>query len=303
MKSTIKTIDPSDISTPELYHYLSAAIAPRPICFASTIDKSGNVNLSPFSFFNVFSTNPPILVFSPVRRGRDGSSKDTFTNIIEVKETVINIVNFPMVEQMSLSSTEYDKDVNEFVKAGFTEVKSEIVKPPRVGESPVAFECIIDQVIELGNTGGAGNLVIARVVLLHINEQYIDTTGKLDTAALDLVGRMGGSSYCRANGHALFEIPKPIHSKGIGIDQLPQSIRESHILTGNNLGRLGNVERLPEESEILNIKEQADVKRLLDQVTETPSLKRELELLAQQWLENGETTKALQLLLLNDTFV
>lgn len=303
MKSAIKTINPADISTPELYHYLSTAVAPRPICFASTIDKLGNVNLSPFSFFNVFSTKPPILVFSPVRRGRDNSNKHTLTNIIKVKETVVNIVNFPIVEQMSLSSTEYDKDVNEFVKAGLTQMKSKIVKPPRVGEAPVAFECIIDQVIELGENGGAGNLIIARVVLIHIKEEYLDVTGKLDTSALDLVGRMGGSSYCRANGDALFEIPKPIHTKGIGIDLLPKSIRDSQILTGNNLGRLGNVEGLPEKSEILKIKDEPEVKYLIDKSNQPSSMNNELELLAQQWLENGETIKALKLLLLKDILV
>jgi flavin reductase (DIM6/NTAB) family NADH-FMN oxidoreductase RutF len=250
MKKGITTIIPGEVSTGRLHGFLVSAVAPRPIAFASTMDKEGNVNLSPFSFFNVFGANQPIVIFSPARRVRDNTSKHTLENIQEVPEVVINIVNYPMVEQMSLSSTEYDKGVNEFVKAGFTEVASEKVGPPRVGEAPVALECVVEQVIETGREGGAGNLIIARVVAMHIRNEYLNEQGILDTQKLDLVARMGESWYCRASGDALFEIPKPLQTLGIGVDQLPERIRNSTILTGNNLGRLGNTEQLPDDDTV-----------------------------------------------------
>lgn len=245
-----KSIKATDLSNREMYGYLSSAVAPRPICFASTVDAEGNVNLSPFSFFNVFSSNPPILVFSPVRRGRDNTEKDTLQNLREVKQVTISVVNYTMVEQMSLASTEYEKGVNEFIKAGFTPVASQLVKPPRVGESPVAFECKVNDIIELGNEGGAGSLVIAEVVMVHINDEFLNEKGRLDTLRLDLVARMGENWYARASGDALFEIPKPVSSIGIGVDNLPEHVRNSKVLTGNNLGRLGTLERLPNEEEI-----------------------------------------------------
>lgn len=241
------------------------------------------------------------MVFSPARRGRDNSNKHTFDNIVETKETVINIVNYPLVEQMSLASTEYDRGVNEFVKAGLTQVESDIVGPPRVGEAPVAFECTVDQVIELGTGGGAGNLIIARVVMIHIQESYLDEEGKLDTHKLDLVARMGGSWYTRANGDSLFEIPKPLRTRGIGIDQLPLFIRNSHILSANNLGRLGNVESLPDLSESRTLMENIEVKSLIEQNNNGETLKTKLHLLAQQWLETGKTKNALQLLILAES--
>ncbi len=247
---SIKTIDPATVSQPVLHHYLLSAVAPRPICFASTISATGEVNLSPFSFFNVFSSNPPILVFSPARSGRDSSTKHTHDNVLEVGEVVINIVNHDIVEQMSLSSTAYNKGVNEFVKAGLTQVPSEKVQPPRVGEAPIAMECTVDQVIPLGDGPGAGNLVIARVVLMHIQEQYL-TDGRLDTVKLDLVGRMGGMWYTRCTPDSLFSIPKPLAKKGIGFDQLPKLIKESAVLTGNELARLANVEQIPAYTNLL----------------------------------------------------
>ncbi|RDY58704.1 flavin reductase family protein [Flagellimonas nanhaiensis] len=283
----IKTVDPSQIPQPELHGILLTAVAPRPICFASTVDKEGNVNLSPFSFFNVFSSNPPMLIFSPARSGRDNSMKHSHQNVKEVPEVVINIVNHDMVEQMSLASTAYEKGVNEFVKAGFTQVPSEKVTPPRVGEAPVSFECSVQEVIELAQSPGAGNLILAKVELIHINENYL-TEGNLDTKKLDLVGRMGGSWYIKANGDALFEIPKPITTKGIGVDALPLGIRESDILTGNNLGRLGNLEKLPSASEIEAIGNTKEVQNLT---------KKEIHVLAQRILEEGNTQKALTLLL------
>lgn len=245
-----KSIHPKELSVPELHGHLLSAIAPRPIAFASTVDSQGNVNLSPFSFFNVFGANPPIIIFSPARNGRTNTNKHTFENVKETQECVINIVNYPMVEQMSLSSTAYDKGVNEFEKAGFTEIKSDIVNVPRVQEAPVQMECKVMQIIETGDGGGAGNLVICEVVKLHINEDYLDADGKIDSVKMDLVARMGGSWYCRATPEAMFEIPKPLETKGIGIDALPEAIRKSTVLTGNNLGRLGNQEAVPNNEEI-----------------------------------------------------
>lgn len=294
--SDIRTIDFTQLSTPEVHAYLLSAVAPRPIAFASTVDADGQVNLSPFSFFNAFGSNPPLVIFSPARRVRGNTTKHTLDNIREVAEVVINIVNYPMVEQMSLASTEYPKGVNEFVKAGFTQVPSERVAPPRVGEAPVAMECIVDRIIETGQEGGAANLVLARVVLMHIRTEYLDGHGQLDTQKLDLVARMGGSWYCRAQGDALFEIPKPTRELGIGIDQLPYSIRNSPVLTGNNLGRLGGLSALPSKEDmeafmtthryILNAPPVSG---------ESSSLR--WHRLAQSWLEGGRTEEALKLLL------
>ena len=290
----IKTISPSEISQPELHAYLLSAVAPRPICFASTVDADGNVNLSPFSFFNVFSSNPPILIFSPARSGRDGSLKHTHQNVLEVPEVVINIVNYPMVEQMSLSSTAYAKGVNEFVKAGFTAVPSEKVRPPRVGEAPVALECSVTEVIELADTPGAGNLILAKVELIHINKKYL-TDDKLDTQKLDLVGRMGESWYTRASGASLFEIPKPIRTQGIGVDSLPVSVRESKVLTGNNLGRLGNLESIPTKDEMKAIRNNEVVLAITNTSNEV-ALVTAVHQLASKWLEEGKAQDALALL-------
>ncbi|SIT03042.1 flavin reductase family protein [Belliella pelovolcani] len=252
-------IDPKNISPAAFQAYLQGAVAPRPIAFASTINAEGQVNLSPFSFFNVFSSNPPILVFSPSRRVRDNTTKHTLENVQEVKEVVINIVDFAMVEQMSLSSTEYDKGINEFTKAGLTEEPSEKVQPPRVKEAPVAFECVVKDIISLGDQGGAGNLIICEVILARVDDAILDADGKIDPFKLDAVARMGGDWYCRANGSALFEIPKPLRTKGIGVDQIPDQIKNSLVLTGNNLGRLGNVEALPSKFEILEYGDRPEI--------------------------------------------
>ena len=292
-----KTIDPSSISQQDLHGMLLTAVAPRPICFASTIDASGNVNLSPFSYFNVFSSNPPVLIFSPARSGRDNTHKHSYLNVKEVPEVVINIVNHAIVEQMSLSSTAYDRGVNEFTKAGLTEVPSEIVKPPRVGEAPVSFECTVQQTIELAEEPGAGNLIIAKVERIHLNEDYL-TDGQLDTQKLDLVGRMGGSWYVKASGEALFEIPKPIRTKGIGVDALPVGIRESEVLTGNNLGRLGNLESLPNKDEVDAIKQDDEVRMMVKKVgRESEKLKNQLHWLAQRILSEGDTNRAMTILM------
>ena len=244
------SIDPNSLSTSELHKMLLLSVAPRPIALASTIDEKGNVNLSPFSCFNMFSANPPVLIFSPSRRVRDNSTKDTLENIKKVKEVVVNIVNFSIVEPVSLASTEYDSDVDEFKKSGLTPVKSKKITPPRVKESPISFECIVDKIIELGKDGGAGNLIISKIVYIHINNRYLDDDGSLDTKKLDLVGRMGASWDTRVIEESLFEIPKPIHRKGIGVDQLPDHLHSTDILTINNLARLGNIEKIPTQQEI-----------------------------------------------------
>lgn len=244
------TVDPKEIPVPKLHHYLLGAIGPRPIAFASTIDKNGIRNLSPFSFFNVFSANPPILVFSPARSGRTGETKNTFDNVKEIKEVVINVVNYNIVQQMSLSSSPYAKDVDEFVKSGLTPIASETIKPFRVKESPVQFECKVNEIVELGQNGGAGNLVICEVLKIHINEEVLDEDGMIDQHKIDLVSRMGGNWYCRSNDDSMFEIQKPITTIGIGVDSIPAEIRDSTILTGNDLGLLGSVEALPTETEI-----------------------------------------------------
>ena len=298
----IKSIDPAGLPTPQVHGYLLGAVAPRPIAFASTVDEQGNVNLSPFSFFNVFSANPPIMVFSPARRGSNNTTKHTYENVLRVPEVVINIVNHPVVEQMSLSSTEYAEDVNEFVKAGLTEVPSMKVKPPRVAECPVSFECTVEDVIQLGDQGGAGNLVICKVVMIHLQGQYLDENGKLDTTRLDLVGRMGGSWYCRASGESLFEIPKPLRTRGIGVDQLPASVRNSTVLTGNNLGRLGNLESLPSEEEIQSMRDLEVVQHIMNKPDIDPEEQIvALHKLAQQMIENGDTAGALQTLMMFET--
>jgi len=289
------SIDPKILPVAELHQLLLAAVAPRPIALASTIDQKGNVNLSPFSFFNVFSANPPILIFSPARRGRDNTTKHTFENVKENREVVINIVNFDMVEQMSLSSTEYEREVNEFVKAGFTQVESETIKPPRVGEAPISFECTVDKIIELGDEGGAGNLVISRIERIHLQPMYLNAAGKLDTKKLDLVARMGESWYCRANGDALFEIPKPIFNKGIGVDQLPKHVLKSSILTGNHLGRLGNMEQLPEVKSIENMKNTQEISAILS-LKDSIEKQEQLHIHARTLIQKNELDQALSVL-------
>ncbi|WP_290696794.1 flavin reductase family protein [Lacinutrix sp.] len=242
------SFEPKDLPTAKLHGYLLSAVAPRPIAFASTIDKNANPNLSPFSFFNVFSANPPILIFSPARRVRNNTTKHTLENAEITKEVVINVVNYDIVQQMSLSSTEYGEGVNEFEKAGLTMLKSDIVKPFRVAESPVQFECKVNEIIKLGTEGGAGNLIICEVVKLHIKDTVINESGSIDQEKLDLVSRAGGSYYSRAKT-GFFEIPKPLSTLGIGVDALPENIRNSKVLTGNDLGLLANVEALPTKQE------------------------------------------------------
>lgn len=252
MKKLNKTISitPGEIPIPQLHAYLQSSVAPRPIAFVSTVDKDGRPNLSPFSFFNIFGSNPPLAIFSPARRVRGNTTKHTLQNVEEVKECVINIVNYSMVNQTSLASVEYPKGINEFEKAGFTAIASELVKPFRVAESPVQLECKVRDIIYTGTEGGAGNLILAEIVKIHIDTSILDESGKIDQHKIDLVARLGGDWYVRASGNALFEVEKPITTIGIGVDQIPEEIRNSDILTGNNLGQLGNVEHLPTPEEI-----------------------------------------------------
>jgi flavin reductase (DIM6/NTAB) family NADH-FMN oxidoreductase RutF len=248
------TIDPKELPIPKLHQYLLGAVGPRPIAFASTVDADGNANLAPFSFFNVFSANPPIMIFSPARSGRTNTTKDTYNNVKVVPEVVINVVNYDIVHQMSLASSPYAPGVSEFEKAGFTPLKSDLVRPFRVGESPVQFECKVNEVVELGHEGGAGNLIISEVVKIHINEAVLDSNGMIDQHKIDLVSRMGGDWYCRADGSSMFEIKKPITTCGIGFDALPEDIRNSNVLTGNDLGHLAGIEALPNETDVNDYK-------------------------------------------------
>ncbi len=294
------TINTADLKPAELQNYLQYAIAPRPICFVSTIDKQGNVNLSPFSFFNLFSINPPICVFSPSRRVRDNTSKHSLENVMEVPECVINIVNYDMVQQTSLASVEYPKGVNEFVKAGFTQLPSELVRPPRVAESPVQMECIIRQVIPLGENAGAGNLVLSEIKRIHIKDDILDASGKIDQTKINLVARLGGDWYCRVGADNLFEVEKPVRTLGIGVDSLPASIRNSAVLTGNNLGQLGNVEYLPSDEEVEAFRVDPELRQILDAtIGDSFTRERELHQYARKLLESGNVIKAWKVLLVN----
>lgn len=286
------SIEPKDLSPVKLQGYLQGAIGPRPIAFASTVDSDGNPNLSPFSFFNVFSSNPPILVFSPARRVRNNTVKHTLINAEATREVVINVVNFDIVQQASLSSTEYGDGVNEFLKAGLTAIPSDIVKPFRVAESPVQFECKVNDIIKLGDDGGAGNLIICEVVKLHIDENILDENGAVDQFKIDLVSRMGGNWYSRAN-KGLFEVEKPITTLGIGVDNIPQEILESDVFCGNDLGKLGNVEALPNAEEVaIFVKENFEVKGVLSADDE-----QKQHLLAKKYLDKNDIIGAWKVLL------
>jgi flavin reductase (DIM6/NTAB) family NADH-FMN oxidoreductase RutF len=247
------SIDPKELTVPKLHQYLLGSIGPRPIAFASTIDKDGHRNLAPFSFFNVFSANPPILIFSPARSGRTNTNKDTYHNVKNIPEVVINVVTYAMVNQMSLASSPFDSTVDEFKKSGFTPIASDTIQPYRVLESPIQIECKVIEIKELGENGGAGNLIFCEVLKMHIDDSVLDDNGMVDQQRIDLVSRMGGNWYCRADSHSMFEIDKPLTTIGIGVDVLPQSIRENKDLTGNELGKLGMMESIPSEEERLNI--------------------------------------------------
>lgn len=293
------TLNTSDLSPAQIQNYLLYVIAPRPICFASTVDLDGNINLSPFSYFNLFSVNPPVCIFSPARRVRGNTTKHTYENLLEVPECVINIVNYDIVQQTSLASTEYPKGVNEFLKAGLTELKSELVKPPRVAEAPVQLECVVKQIIPLGNEAGAGNLVIAEIKLIHINEDILNEEGNIDQGKVDLVARLGGDWYCRVTKESLFKIAKPLSKLGIGVDALPEYVKNSFVLTGNDLGQLGNVESLPGEYEVEEMMLDSDIRDLLDSTIGDPNTRTmALHTKAKELLASGEVIKAWKVLLI-----
>ncbi len=288
-------ITPGEISTKQLHAYLLGSVAPRPICFASTIDKEGNPNLAPFSFFNVFGSKPPVCIFSPARRVRDNTIKHTLENIQETREVVINVVTYDMVQQMSLSSCEYPKGVNEFIKSGFTPVASEIVKPFRVKEAPVSLECKLMQIIETGTEGGAANLIICEIIKMHIDERILDEEQQIDPHKIDLVARMGKDFYCRASGDAVFEVPKPNQNLGVGMDALPATIRNSSILTGNDLGILANSTEIPLVSET---GEDERLKMILqDYSNDEQLLQQALHQYAKELIARHEVTQAWQVLL------
>lgn len=296
---TMLSLKTSNLSPAQIQNYLLSVIAPRPICFASTIDLKGNVNLSPFSYFNIFSVNPPVCIFSPARRVRGNTTKHTYDNLLEVPECVINIVNYELVQQTSLTSADYPKGVNEFIKAGLTELKSDLVKPPRVAEAPVQLECIVNQIIPLGNDAGAGNLVIAEIKLIHINENILDEEGNIDQGKVDLVARLGGDWYCRVTKENLFKIAKPLANLGIGVDGLPTHIKNSFVLTGNDLGQLGNVKNLPNEEEVEAIMLDQDIRDLLDStIGDSNTRTMALHTKAKELLANGEVFKAWKVLLI-----
>lgn len=297
MMSQTQSLDPKHPAFDNLIKY---AIAPRPICLASTVDQNGQVNLSPFSYFNLFSHNPPICVFAPVRRMRDGTTKHTYQNILETNELVINIVDYAMVQQQSLSSTEYPKEINEFAKAGLTEVASELVRAPRVAESPVQLECRVQQLVDLGTGPGNGTLVVAEVLRMHVRSALLDENFKVEQDALDLVARLGGDWYCRVTAENLFEVPKPLRNLGIGIDQLPEHIRLSTVLTGNHLGMLGNVEEIPDWREAEALKFDPEIKEIFDaHIGDGQSLMNLLHREAAKALDQGDVSKAWKILRLS----
>jgi flavin reductase (DIM6/NTAB) family NADH-FMN oxidoreductase RutF len=297
-------IIPGTIPIPKLHSYLLGSVGPRPIAFASTIDKDGNPNLSPFSFFNAFGSNPPIMIFSPARRVRDNTTKHTLHNVYETKEVVINVVSYSMVQQASVASGEYPKEVNEFIKAGFTPIPSVKVKPFRVKESPVQMECKVLQVIETGQEGGAPNLIICEMIYMHINDNILDEEGKIDPNKIDLVARMGGNYYCRASGSALFELEQPNTKLGIGVDRIPQNIRLSKILTGNNLGQLASIQQLPSDEDIEKMKDSEEIKEMYERFkNDAESLEDHFHLLAKKLLDESRIADAWKVLLIESKII
>jgi flavin reductase (DIM6/NTAB) family NADH-FMN oxidoreductase RutF len=289
------TIHLKDLKPADIQNYLQHAIAPRPICFASTIDKDGNINLSPFSFFNLFSSNPPIVIFSPARRVRDNTTKHTLQNVLEVPELVINIVDYDMVQQTSLASCEFAKGINEFEKAGFTMQPATTVKPPMVKESKIKLECKVNEVKPLGTEGGAGNLIIAEVLIMHIDESILNTEGKIDQTKTHHVARLGGDWYCKVDESNLFKVEKPNTQLGIGVDMLPASIKNSTILSGNNLGQLGNVKEIPFVDPAFT---DDKLKNIIQYFSINPDdMEKELHRYAKELLHTGKVSEAWQVLL------
>ncbi|WP_417599890.1 flavin reductase family protein [Owenweeksia hongkongensis] len=291
------SVDLNELDGKTAHAHLLGAVGPRPIALASTIDNDGNPNLSPFSYFNVFSSNPPTLIFSPARRVRDNTTKHTLHNAEATREVVINVVNYDIVQQTSLASTEYGNGVNEFTKAGLTPIESDVVKPFRVKESPAQFECKVKDIVALGDGGGAGNLIICEVVRMHINENILDENGIISMQKIDLVARMGGNYYCRASGEALFEVEKPLAKLGIGVDQIPKRIRQSTYLDGNDLGKLGNVESLPNDAELAEFAENWKIKEIFEKSANGLEMHENLHQYAKELLDEDKVSKAWKALL------
>ena len=293
-------INPKDLSTKDLHGYLLSSVGPRPIALVSTIDSDGHPNLSPFSFFNVFSANPPIAIFSPARRVRNNTTKHTLQNAALTKEVVINVVSYPIVEQTSLSSTEYKEGVNEFIKSGLTPLESIQVKPFRVKESPVQMECLVKDIISLGEKGGAGNLVVCEIVKMHISENILNEHHQIDPNKIDLVGRMGANWYCRASNASLFEVQKPNSKIGIGYDQLPQHIRNSNILSGNDLAKLANIESLPSIEDVTKFKENKDLVKILKSSEDDEQTRENLHYHCKKLLQENNVLDAWSTLLIEN---
>lgn len=294
---SFRTLNPKDLKTQEWHAYMLGAIAPRPIAFVSSMDEQGRINLSPYSFFNAFGSNPPTVIFSPALRGRDGGTKHTLENVRKVDEVVINIVSHSMVNQMSLASSEYAQGINEFIKAGFTMQDSVLVKPPRVKESPAQLECKVKQIIQTGVRGGAGNLVVCEILLMHIREDVLDVQGRIDPHLIDQVARLGGDWYTRAS-KGLFEVAKPLTTCGMGVDSLPEEVRYSKILTGNDLGQLGNLQNMPDEGGIKTYSERVDVKNFFQRLEgDAENLTMAVHLAARQLIDKGLPEEALCLLM------
>ena len=291
-------INPKDLSTKDLHGHLLSSVGPRPIALVSTIDNEGRPNLSPFSFFNVFSANPPIAIFSPARRIRNNTTKHTLQNAASTKQVVINVVSYPIVEQTSLSSTEYKEGVNEFIKSGLTPVESIQVKPYRVKESPVQMECIVKDIISLGEEGGAGNLVVCEIIKMHISTNVLNEHHQIDPNKIDLVGRMGANWYCRASNTSLFEVQKPNSKIGIGYDQLPQHIRNSDILSGNDLAKLANVESLPSMEDVEKFKENKDLVKILKSSVDEEQTRENLHYHCKKLLQENKVLDAWSTLLI-----
>ena len=291
------TINPSELGNPKTHHYLLGAVGPRPICFASTIDNNGTPNLAPFSFFNVFSSNPPVAIFSPARSGKTGKQKDTYNNVKNIPEVVINLVDYKMVEKMSLASSPYGPEVDEFIKSGLTPIKSETIRPFRVKESPVQMECEVFNIMELGETGGAGNLIMCNIKRIHIQKDLLDNKEMIDQQKIDLVSRMGGNWYCRTDPNSMFEITKPITTCGIGVDSIPVDIFNSKVLSGNDIGKLGGIEILPNETTVNEYK-LVELSELFIELEDNPSeLENKLHQIAKSLLKENKLEEAWKTLL------
>ena len=288
------TIDPLETPHKDLHQFILGTVAPRPVAFVSSLDKDGNQNLAPYSFFNAFSSNPPIVVFSSNRKASTNTTKDTLENVRVSGECVINAVNYSMVRQMAVASVEFPRGVSEFQKTGLTPVASDLVKPPRVGESPAAMECIVQDIITLGEGGGAGHLIICKVVRMHVAKEVLGERNRIDPQKMDLMGRMGRAYYVRCSGQAIHTIVQDYIPVTIGYDQLPEHIKNSSILTGNDLGKLAGLVSLPDQESMMRVRQLEEVKEALS------GSKAALHYLAKSFIDKGEVATGFNILMLNE---